>query len=54
MMCFVLKYRVPIDSITANKVLKLRKYELDNEDWMIIEDLVDILEVGLTYLPKLL
>ncbi len=49
-MCFVLKYRVPIDSITANKVLKLRKYELDNEDWMIIEDLVDILEVGLTYL----
>jgi len=45
MMQFVLKYRQPIDGITANKELKLRKYELDNEDWRIIEDLVSVLEV---------
>ena len=44
-MQFALKYRQPIDSITANKELKLRKYELDNDDWRIIEDLVAILEV---------
>lgn len=45
MMQFALKYRRPIDSITANKELKLRKYELDTNDWRIVEDLVAILEV---------
>jgi len=53
MMRFVLKYRVPVDTITANKELKLRKYKLDNEDWRIIKDLVVVLEVGLTYTLKL-
>jgi hypothetical protein len=45
MMQFALKYRQPIDGITANKELKLRRYELDIEDWTIIEDLVAVLEV---------
>jgi hypothetical protein len=45
MMCFALKYQQPIDSIIANKELKLRKYKLHNENWRIIEDLVAILEV---------
>ena len=38
-------YRPAIDKITADKTLKLRKYELDNDDWVIIEDLVNVLEV---------
>lgn len=45
MMKFVLAYKNVIDRITADKSLKLRKYELDNEDWGIIKDLVAILEV---------
>ena len=45
MMEFALKYRKPIDIITADKSLKLRKYELDNDDWEIIGDLVVVLEV---------
>ena len=45
MMWFALEYQEPIDTITANKELKLRKYELDNKDWRIIEDLVSVLEV---------
>ena len=45
MMDFILKYRHAIDQITADKVLKLRKYKLDNDDWAIIEDLVAVLEV---------
>ena len=45
MMCFVLTYRKAVDQITANKVLKLRRYELDNDNWVIIEDLVSVLEV---------
>ena len=45
MMRFVLTYRKAIDIITADKILKLRKYELDNDDWLIVEDLVTVLEV---------
>lgn len=48
MMVFALKYRKPIDSITADKSLKLRKYELDNEGWGIIEQLVSVLQVNTT------
>jgi hypothetical protein len=50
MLRFVIKYRKPIDSVAANKALKLRKYEMDNEDWTIIDDLVVILEVFIPYL----
>jgi hypothetical protein len=46
MMAFALEYRKPIDSITADKSLKLRKYELDNEGWGIIEQLVSVLQVS--------
>ena len=45
MMEFALKYRKPIDDVTADKKLNLRKFELDNDDWKIIEDLVAILHV---------
>ena len=45
MLKFVLAYRVVIDKITADKGLKLRKYELDNDNWVIVEDLVNVLEV---------
>ena len=45
MMNFALKYRTAIDRVTSDKSLKLRRYELDNEDWVIIEGLVSVLEV---------
>ena len=31
---FALKYRTAIDRVTGDKSLKLRRYELDNEDWV--------------------
>jgi hypothetical protein len=46
MMRFVLAYWQAVDQITADKALKLRRYELDNDDWAIIEDLVSVLEVS--------
>jgi len=46
MLQFALEYRKPIDIITADKLLKLRKYELDDEDWNIIKDLVAVLEAN--------
>jgi len=48
MMEFALKFRRPIDTIMANKELKLRKYELDNDDWKVVEDLVAVLKVRLS------
>ena len=57
MLKFALAYRVVIDHITADKRLKLRRYELDNDDWAIVEDLVSILEVRMLvsfYIHRLL
>jgi hypothetical protein len=48
MMVFALEYRKPIDSITADKSLKMHKYKLDNEGWAIIEQLVSVLQVNST------
>lgn len=45
MLSFTLRYRKVVDVITADKTLKLRKFELDEEDWSIIADLVSALEV---------
>ena len=47
MLCVALEYRKPIDAVTADKGLRLRKFELDDEEWGIVEDLVDVLEVRL-------
>ena len=49
MMAFALDYCKLIDSITADKSLKLWKYELDNEGWSIIEQLISVLQVSTTY-----
>jgi len=45
MMCFAIKYRKPIDFVTADRGLKLRKFELDEEEWGLVKDLVDVLKV---------
>ena len=45
MMHFALRYCTAVDAITADKALKLRKYELLDDNWVIIQDLVTVLEV---------
>lgn len=42
---FALKYRAAIDSITSNKKLKLRQFELSEEEWQIVADLEAVLWV---------
>ena len=44
MLCFVLTYRKAVNQVTADKDLKLRKYELDNNGWAIVGDLISVLE----------
>jgi hypothetical protein len=46
MLKVAIEYREVIDDITANKSLKLRKYELDDNDWDILNDLLHVLKVS--------
>jgi hypothetical protein len=45
----VLKYCEVIDNMMANKSLKLQKFELDDEDWTTVEDLLCVLKVSLVF-----
>jgi hypothetical protein len=46
MLEFALQYRAVIDRITVDKKLpQLRKYELDEDEWEVIENLTSVLEV---------
>ena len=45
MLSFAIKYRPVIDAMTADKSVKLQKFELDFEEWGIAEDLVSVLQV---------
>ena len=53
MVAMALKYRQAIDDITGNKGLKLRQYELDDDDWSVIADLLRVLKVCSTRLIAL-
>ncbi len=43
MLIFALEYRKAIDKISGGR--ELRKYELEEEEWKIVQQLCDILEV---------
>jgi hypothetical protein len=45
MAVMALEYRVVIDRLTAEKASGLRKYELGEEEWGIIKELVRVLKV---------
>jgi hypothetical protein len=45
MLVFALEYREALDSITGNQKMKLRQYELMEEDWHIAGKLRDVLKV---------
>ena len=45
MLNFAIKYHRAINAMTANKSLKLCKFELDDEEWGIADDLVAALQV---------
>jgi hypothetical protein len=45
MLEFALLYRKPLDDLTNNREMKLRSYELSEEEWIIAEQLAGILKV---------
>ena len=46
MLKFAVEYREALDSITGNQKMKLRQYELDEEDWEIATKLRDVLKAS--------
>jgi hypothetical protein len=46
MLEFALKYRKAIDELTGDR--DMRKYELDEGEWNLVEQLCDLLEVRST------
>ena len=49
MLRFAATYRGPIDQITDERAMKLRDYELKEDEWKIVEDLRDCLKVGFSF-----
>ena len=45
MLDFAVEYREALDSMTGNQRMKLRQYELTEEDWEITTQLRDVLKV---------
>ena len=45
MLVFAVEYRVAIDEISGDRALKLRKFELNTEEWQVAVQLRDVLKV---------
>ena len=45
MLDFAVEYRDALDAITGDRDMKLRQYELSEEDWNIATQLRDVLKV---------
>ena len=45
MLEFAVSYRKALDDLTNNRDMKLRSYELSEEEWIISGQLADILKV---------
>lgn len=45
MLAFAVEYKEPIMEFTSNLKLNTRKYELDAEEWVLVEQVRDVLKV---------
>ena len=52
MLQFALRYRTPLDDLTGIREMKLRSYELSEEEWKIAEQLAGVLDVSYIYTSK--
>ena len=50
MFSFALRYRKPVDIICDSRSLGLSKYALDDDEWLIVEQLTAVLGVSLSFL----
>ena len=50
MLIFSLQYRDALDHITGDRDMKLRLYEMDDDEWTIAKQLCAVLKVGLHFI----
>lgn len=50
MLNFAISYRAALDTITSERDMKLRQFELSEEDWATAVNLRDVLKVRITIL----
>ena len=53
MISVAIEYRVAVDDVTANKLLKLRKHKLEDDDWLVLKDLLRVLKVCMLFPPPM-
>jgi hypothetical protein len=46
MLTVAFKYHTVINDMTGNKTLKLCQYELDNDEWEVVKNLLQVLKVS--------
>lgn len=49
MLNFAIKYCAAIDTVTSNHDINLRKYELEDDKWIIAKNLCDTLKVWILF-----
>jgi hypothetical protein len=49
MLSFALDYRTVYNELTANRAMKMRKYEITDNEWNIVKQLADVLKVSNTF-----
>jgi len=52
MLRFAIKHRVALDTITAERAMNLRNYELGREEWKVAEELCKVLKVSSRHFSK--
>lgn len=49
MLEFALSFREALDMITGDREMKLRKYEMDDDEWEVANQLRAVLKVSLSF-----
>jgi hypothetical protein len=50
MLVFALKYRDALDVITGDREMKLRQFEMDDEEWDLAQQLCEVLKASFLFL----
>ena len=54
MLRFAYAYSEPINKITGDRSMKIRQYEINDQEWTIVEQLRDCLKVRCFFIYKLI
>ena len=46
---FAIKYRTPLDIMTANRDMNLRQFEMSKKEWSMALELSEVLQVCLSF-----